>query len=59
MGGTLLARLHNPGNRTCGCLQSCFCKRTKFGYAVRWYTPGRFHNRYNPFGFGDPPEDKP
>jgi hypothetical protein len=61
MGRTVLARLHNPGNHSCACLPSCWCKRTKIGYAVRWYTPGRFHRMPNPFGFADvagPPENK-
>jgi hypothetical protein len=50
MGHTLLARLHNPGNRPCACLPSCWCRRTKLGYAVRWYTPGRWHDLPAPAG---------
>jgi len=50
---TLLARVHNPGNHACACLSSCWCQRTKIGYAIRWYTPGRLHHLANPFGFAD------
>jgi hypothetical protein len=39
MGRGLLARLHNPGGHPCACLPTCWCKRTKDGYLVRWYTP--------------------
>jgi hypothetical protein len=57
MGRTLLARLQNPGNRECACPSSCWCKRTKLGYAFRWYTPGRFHHSPNPSGFADVVDD--
>jgi hypothetical protein len=50
MGRSLLARVHNPGNNPCACLPSCWCKRTKLGYAVRWYTPGRWHDLPEPSG---------
>ena len=53
MGRSVVARLHNPGNHECACLPSCLCQRKKIGYAVRWYTPGRFHKMRNPFGFVD------
>ena len=42
-----LARLRNPGNYACGCLPGCWCKRTKIGYTLRWYTPGRWHRLPN------------
>jgi ketosteroid isomerase-like protein len=38
-----LVRIHNPWGRECGCDESCFCKRTRVGYALRWYIPARFH----------------
>ena len=43
-----LARLQNPGNRACACLPDCWCKRTRIGYALRWYTPGRWHRLPDP-----------
>ena len=43
-----LARLQNPGNQACACLSDCWCKRTKIGYAIRWYTPGRWHRLPGP-----------
>jgi hypothetical protein len=46
--GGWLARLQNPGNQACGCLPDCWCKRTKIGYALRWYTPGRWHRLPDP-----------
>jgi hypothetical protein len=53
MGRTVLARLHNPGNRACSCLPSCWCQRTKIGYAVRWYMPARFHRLPTPSGVAE------
>jgi hypothetical protein len=53
MGRSLLARVHNPRNHACACLPSCWCRRTRIGYAVRWYTPGRFHQTHHSFGFVD------
>jgi hypothetical protein len=43
MGRTLLQRIHNPHNWTCHCDESCVCKRTLLGRALRWYIPARFH----------------
>jgi hypothetical protein len=43
MARTLLARIHNPGGRECGCLEECWCKRTAWGRALRWYIPKRHH----------------
>lgn len=40
---SLLQRIHNPGNWRCGCDSACWCKRSRVGYAFRWYVPGRFH----------------
>jgi hypothetical protein len=53
VGRTLLARLHNPGYHACACLASCWCRRTRIGAVVRWYTPGRFHRTDQPFGCAD------
>jgi hypothetical protein len=39
----LLARVHNPRNRICACLPECWCKRSRLGYALRWYVPARWH----------------
>jgi hypothetical protein len=39
----LVARLHNPRGRVCACLEECWCKRSRLGYLVRWYTPARWH----------------
>jgi hypothetical protein len=43
MATSLLARMHNPHGHVCACLPSCWCKRTVWGTAVRWYVPVRFH----------------
>ncbi|MBA2359259.1 MAG: hypothetical protein H0V84_12635 [Actinobacteria bacterium] len=39
----LLRRLHNPSGRDCGCAAECWCKRTAWGAALRWYLPLRHH----------------
>jgi hypothetical protein len=52
----LLARVHNPSGDACACLPTCWCRRTKLGYAVRWYTPGRFHRMPNPSRFANVPD---
>jgi hypothetical protein len=52
----LLARLHNPSGHSCGCLQTCWCRRTRLGHAIRWYAPGRLHRMPNPYGSADVPE---
>jgi hypothetical protein len=39
----LLQRLHNAPNLNCECLPTCWCKRSRLGYAVQWYIPGPFH----------------
>jgi hypothetical protein len=36
----VLARIHNPTGRECGCLPDCWCRRTAVGRAFRWY--GRY-----------------
>jgi hypothetical protein len=46
-----LARLQNPGNDACACLSDCWCKRTKIGYALRWYTLRRWHRLPSPSNF--------
>ena len=38
---TLLQRIHNPRNKTCGCDPDCWCNRTALGRAVKWWFPGR------------------
>jgi len=38
---TVLQRIHNPRNRTCGCDPQCWCRRTAVGRAARWWFPGR------------------
>ena len=43
MGRSLLTRIHNPYDRRCGCNPTCWCKRSRLGYAFRWYVPSRFH----------------
>jgi len=42
MARSLIARIHNPANLECGCLPECWCKRTWWGRAIRWYVP-RWH----------------
>ena len=39
---TLLARIHNPRNRQCGCDPDCWCQRTTIGRAVKWWFPARY-----------------
>jgi hypothetical protein len=39
---TLVQRIHNPHNRSCGCSPECWCRRTAIGRAVRWWFPGRY-----------------
>jgi hypothetical protein len=41
---SVLARVHNPTGRTCGCSDDCVCRRTTIGRALRWYIPGRLHS---------------
>jgi hypothetical protein len=40
----LARRLHNPRLRSCECLSDCWCKRTGWGRAIRWYVPGKLHS---------------
>jgi hypothetical protein len=42
MSRTVLQRVQNPRNRSCGCAPGCWCKRTAVGRAVRWWFPGRY-----------------
>ena len=44
---TLLQRIHNPHNRTCGCDRDCWCRRTAIGRAVKWWFPGRCFGLYH------------
>ena len=46
--GRLSRRLHNPRGRECGCLSDCWCKRTVWGRALRWYVPARRHSSATP-----------
>jgi len=41
---SLLARIHNPRGRRCGCSPECWCQRTALGRAFRWYLPIRHHS---------------
>jgi len=41
-------RFHNPRRRECGCLDDCWCKRTRWGRIVRWYVPPRHHTSVSP-----------
>jgi hypothetical protein len=45
---TLLDRIHNPRGYECGCLPECWCKRTAWGRALRWYIPARHHTPVSP-----------
>lgn len=38
---TLLQRIHNPHNLTCGCAPDCWCNRTMIGRVVKWWFNGR------------------
>ncbi len=40
---SLIARIHNPSGRECGCAPECWCRRSAVGRAVRWYLPLRHH----------------
>ena len=44
----ILRRIHNPMRRACGCLDDCWCKRTHWGRAVRWYVPQKRHSSVSP-----------
>jgi hypothetical protein len=39
---TLVQRIHNPKNRTCGCASDCWCNRTIIGRAIKWWFPARY-----------------
>jgi hypothetical protein len=43
MSGKLVARLHNPSDRRCGCPPECICQRNRIGRLFRWYIPGKYH----------------
>jgi hypothetical protein len=47
----IVARLHNPARKRCGCPPECICQRSKLGRAFRWYIPRPFHT-------GIPPDEK-
>jgi hypothetical protein len=44
----LVHRVHNPRARTCLCLSDCWCRRTRWGRAVRWYVPAGRHTSVEP-----------
>ncbi len=44
----IVRRLHNPMHRACGCLDDCWCKRTRWGRAIRWYIPQHRHTSVSP-----------
>ena len=39
----VIAWLHNPAGRRCGCPPECVCQRSALGRAFRWYIPPWFH----------------
>ncbi len=39
---TLLQRIHNPHNRSCGCDADCWCNRLAIGRLVKWWFPARW-----------------
>jgi hypothetical protein len=39
---TLVQRVHNPRNLSCGCDPQCWCRRTAIGRAVKWWLPARW-----------------
>ncbi|HWH54189.1 MAG TPA: hypothetical protein VNT04_01295 [Gaiellaceae bacterium] len=41
MSRSVIQRIHNPQGRECGCAPECWCKRTSWGRALRWYLPKR------------------
>ena len=44
----IVRSIHNPRRRACGCLDDCWCKRTLWGRAIRWYVPQRRHSSVSP-----------
>ena len=44
----VLRAIHNPKRRACGCLDDCWCKRTVWGRAIRWYVPQKRHSSVSP-----------
>jgi hypothetical protein len=44
----LIRSIHNPRRRACGCLDDCWCKRTVWGRAIRWYVPQNRHSSVSP-----------
>ena len=43
MGLTLRERIRNPFDWVCNCDPSCWCRTTRWGRALMWYVPPRFH----------------
>ena len=39
---SVVQRIHNPRNRSCGCDPNCWCRRTAIGRAVKWWFPARY-----------------
>lgn len=44
----IIRSIHNPRRRACGCLDDCWCKRTLWGRAIRWYVPQKRHSSVSP-----------
>jgi hypothetical protein len=42
MTSTILSRIHNPRNQTCGCDPECWCNRTAVGRMFKWWFPARY-----------------
>jgi len=55
---SLLAVIHNPRNRTCGCDPDCWCNRTAVGRAVKWWFNGRLFGLQHKSTFGDMTPDE-
>ena len=45
---SLVARIHNPRGRECGCPPECWCQRTSVGRVLRWYSPKQWHSPVSP-----------
>jgi hypothetical protein len=56
---SLLAVIHNPRNRTCGCDPDCWCNRTAVGRAVKWWFNGRLVGLHHKSSFdGMTPDER-
>ena len=50
---SLVARIHNPHNRGCGCDADCWCNRTGIGRTVKWWFPARWFGIQHKLTFVD------